>query len=58
MRPTQLLGDTKVPIPSKPGQKKRIDYEYEPMGNCNLFIFLEPHQAWRYIEVTDRRTEE
>ena len=50
------MSDTKVPIPSKPGQKKRIDYEYERMGNCNLFIFLEPRIGWRHIEVTDRRT--
>ena len=55
-RPTQLLADTKIPIPVKPGQKKRIDYEYERMGNCNLFIFLEPYQGWRHIEVTNRRT--
>jgi hypothetical protein len=41
-RPTQLLGDTKIPIQVKPGQKKRVDYEYERMGNCNLFVFLEP----------------
>ena len=55
-RPVQLLGDKKIPIPAKPGQKKRVDYEYERMGNCNLFIFLEPDQGWRHIEVTDRRT--
>lgn len=55
-RPTQLLSDKKIPSPAKPGQKKRIDYEYERKGNCNLFIFLEPQQGWRHIEVTDRRT--
>lgn len=55
-RPTQLLSDNKIPIPPKVGQKKRIDYEYERMGNCNLFIFLEPRIGWRHIEVTDRRT--
>ena len=55
-RPTQLLSDNKIPIPPKVGRKKRIDYEYERMGNCNLFIFLEPRIGWRHIEVTDRRT--
>ncbi len=55
-RPTQLLSDTRIPISVKPGQKKRIDYEYERMGNCNLFVFLEPQQGWRHIEVTDQRT--
>ena len=55
-RPTQLLSDTKIPIPVKPGQKRRVDYEYERMGNCNLFVFLEPHQGWRHIQVTEQRT--
>lgn len=55
-RPTQLLSDTKIPIPAKPGQKKRVDYEYERMGSCNLFVFLEPRIGWRHIKVTDRRT--
>ncbi len=55
-RPTQLLSNTKVPIPVKPKQKRRVDYEYERMGNCNLFVFLEPRIGWRHVEVTDRRT--
>ncbi len=54
-RPTQLMSDKKVPSPAKPGQKKRVDYEYERMGNCNLFIFLEPDNGWRHIEVTNHR---
>lgn len=41
-RPTQLLSNKKVPIPAKAEQKRRVDYEYERMGNCNLFVFLEP----------------
>ncbi len=55
-RPVQLIGDKKIPIPAKPQAKKRVDYEYERMGNCNLFIFLEPYKGWRHIEVTDQRT--
>ena len=55
-RPVQLLGDKKIPLPAKPGQKRRIDYEYERLGTCNLFTFLEPNKGWRHIKVTDRRT--
>lgn len=31
-RPTQLLGNTKIPISVKPGQKKRIDYSCRTYG--------------------------
>jgi DDE superfamily endonuclease len=55
-RPVQLLGDTKIPTPAKPGQARRVDYEYERLGTCNLFTFLEPNKGWRHIKVTDRRT--
>jgi hypothetical protein len=50
----QLLADTRVPIPMKPGQPERRDYEYERNGTANLFIMFAPR--WRHIEITDRRT--
>lgn len=58
----QLIGDVTEPIPAKsktpekPGQQKKIDYEYERNGSCNLFAFLAPHLGWRHVKVTDRRT--
>lgn len=58
----QLIGDVHEPIPpkpkteEKPGQKLKIDYEYERNGSCNLFAFLAPHLGWRHVKVTDRRT--
>ena len=52
----QLLGDTRLPLPLRPGAVGRTDYEYERNGTCNLFIAFEPLQGWRHVEVTDRRT--
>ena len=34
----QLIAETRVPIPMKPGQAARIDYEYERNGTANLFM--------------------
>src|SRR5246127_4754317 len=52
----QLLADTRAPIPMKPGQRERRDYEYERNGTANLFMMFAPLEGWRYIEITDRRT--
>src|ERR1700724_3662704 len=51
-----LLADTRVPIPMKPGQPERRDYEYERNGTANLFMMFAPLEGWRHIEITDRRT--
>ena len=52
----QLVKHTRSPIPPKPGQLERYDFEYERNGTRNLFIFCEPKRGWRHIEVTERRT--
>ena len=52
----QLIGETRTPLPMRPGEPMRYDYEYERHGTCNLFMFFEPLRGWRHIEVTDRRT--
>jgi hypothetical protein len=36
----QLLADIRAPIPMKPGQAERRDYEYERNGAANLFLRL------------------
>jgi hypothetical protein len=54
--PTQLIGEVRQPIPAKPGQVERYDYEYRRKGTLNLFIFLDAHRPWRRVKVTDRRT--
>jgi DDE superfamily endonuclease len=43
-----------VPIPAKPGQPARVDYEYERNGTANLFMLFAPLEGWRHIKVTDR----
>ena len=53
--PTQLIGETRLPIPPAPGQPKRQDYEYKRNGTVNLFVFLDAHRPWRKVKVTDRR---
>lgn len=52
----QLIGDTRAPLPLRPGAVVREDHEYERNGTCNLFIAFEPLRSWRHVEVTDRRT--
>src|SRR3954465_8643883 len=53
--PTQLIGETRAPIPAEPGQPKRYDYEYHRNGTANLFVFLDAHRPWRHGKVTAQR---
>jgi hypothetical protein len=55
-RPVQLVAHTRTPIPPAAGRPARVDYEYVRCGTCNLFTFFAPHDGWRHVEVTDRRT--
>lgn len=52
----QLIAETRVPIPVKPGRPARYDYEYQRNGTANLFMLFAPLEGWRHVEVTDRRT--
>lgn len=54
--PKQLLKDVRDPLPLGPGQVARIDYEYEREGVVNVFLFCEPLQGKRWVDVTERRT--
>lgn len=54
--PKQLIAETRQPLPPRPGQPERYDYEYRRNGTCNLFMFFSPDDAWRHVAVTDRRT--
>ena len=53
---TQLLADVRPPVPAKPGQPMREDYEYRREGTRNLFLACEPLAGWRHVEATERRT--
>jgi transposase len=54
----QLLKDTRTPLPMEPAHRpqRREDYEYERSGVVNLFMFLEPLESRRWVNVTQRRT--
>ena len=52
----QLIGDVRPPLPVRPGQPAREDYEYERHGTANLFMAFEPPAGTRRVEVTQRRT--
>jgi hypothetical protein len=52
----QLIAETRVPIPAKPGRPKRYDYEYQRNGTANQFMMFAPLEGWRHVEVTDRHT--
>lgn len=54
-RPCQLLGDTLVPIPMKPGKKWRYDHHYERKGVCNILIAFQPHTGQRVVQVRPQR---
>lgn len=54
--PYQLVSEVRQPLPVRPGQPARYDYEYRREGRCNLFMYFEPLQGWRHVKVTARRT--
>lgn len=52
----QLIAETRVPVPMKPGRPARFDYEYQRNGTANLFMLFAPLEGWRCVKVTDRHT--
>lgn len=51
--PKQLISETRIPIPAKPGKLARYDYEYCRKGTCNIFIATEPMMGKRLARVTE-----
>jgi transposase len=54
--PIQLIGEVRSPIPARPGQLERYDFEYKRNGTANLFVFLDANRGWRPVKVTQQRT--
>lgn len=54
--PYQVVGETRTPLPARPGQPERYDYEYRRMGTANLFVIFDPDRGWREVTVTARRS--
>lgn len=55
-RPYQRLQEVREPLPVELGRPKRVDYEYERNGTCQLHLSFEPLRGWRQVEVRERRT--
>ena len=55
-QPTQLIKETRVPLPAEPGSPAKYDYEYERNGTANNFMFTEPLGNWRKVSVRERKT--
>ena len=51
---TQLLAESRPPLPPRPRLPLRQDYEYRREGTRNLFLACEPLAGWRQVAV--RRT--
>ena len=51
----QLIGETREPLPVRPGSVERYDHVYVRNGTANLFLACEPLAGWRHVEVTERR---
>lgn len=54
--PKQLIGTTRMDVPMKIGQEKRVDFEYIRKGICNIFMANEPLKGKRYVKITERKT--
>jgi transposase len=52
----QFVADKQDPIKMKPGSIKKVDYEYELKGFCNVFLMIEPLTGKIMTEVTEQRT--
>jgi hypothetical protein len=54
--PKQLIRETRIAAPMRPGRNARQDFEYERCGVANIFLASEPLKGKRFVEVTERRT--
>ena len=54
--PKQLIKETRVPLEMKSGSEKRVDYEYQRCGVCNIFLACEPLAGKRFLKITERKT--
>ena len=51
----QLIGETREPLPMRPGVVERYDHVYVRNGTANLFLACEPLAGWRHVAVTQHR---
>ena len=46
----QLVGEIRVPLPTRPGEPARYDCGYVRNGTANVFVAFEPLGGWRHAE--------
>jgi DDE superfamily endonuclease len=51
----QLIGESREPLPPKPGAVERYDHVYVRHGVASLFLACEPLRGWRHVAVTAQR---
>ena len=54
-KPVQLLDDVRPPSGIAPGEAKKVDYEYERKGSCNVFCAVEGLLGKYFNMVTNQR---
>jgi len=54
--PKQLIKQTRIPLPGKPGKEAKEDYEYARKGVANIFMVNEPLKGKRYVRVLKSKT--
>jgi hypothetical protein len=52
----ELVTELREALPMQAGHPKRIDYEYDPNGCCNVFVACEPLAGKRFVQARQRRT--
>ena len=55
-KPYQLLGETREPLPMRPGDVTKIDSEYKRNGTASIFCFIQPHSGRIFHFVEETRT--
>lgn len=55
-RPCQLLADILAPLPMRPGQPVRADYEYKRQGTAVVLLAYDIDRGRRYLQVRHQRT--
>jgi hypothetical protein len=54
--PKQLIKQTRIPIPRRPGSDTKEDYEYARNGVAHIFMANEPLKGKRYVKVLQSKT--
>jgi hypothetical protein len=55
-QPTQLIGETRTPIPLQPGQAQRHEDDYARIGTADTFMIVEPLAGRRKVGVRATKT--